>query len=110
MSKKLLGSFPYTHTHTHTGWGKNRVIVVHKENNTIIINNNTRTNSCTQSCEPTFAPPCISIYTIYCVYIIVLVKKQAFDPYSRQTVAIVNYSEKHRLGSYITSHAMHITF
>ena len=29
----------------NTGWGKRRFTVVHMENNTIIINNNTRTNS-----------------------------------------------------------------
>ena len=39
-------------------WGKSRFTVVHMENN-VINKNNTRINSCTYNCKPTFAPSCI---------------------------------------------------
>ena len=48
-------------------WGKSSFTFFHMENNTIIMNNNTRINcvSCTHNCKPTFAPLCMYI----CVYI-----------------------------------------
>ena len=39
-------------------WGKSRFTVVHMENN-VINKNNTRINSCTYNCKPTFAQSCI---------------------------------------------------